>query len=111
MLVLSRKLREAVVVGGGGGIDQVLKITVLEIAGSRVKLGFEGGTDIPVQRLEIVERICAGGCDVGYAGTDRRQEHAGNGHSVTGGMLGMVALIAEERKEQKKFHGHNGDMS
>jgi carbon storage regulator len=61
MLVLSRKSRESVVVGGGGGIDRVLKITVLEVTGGRVKLGFEADSDIPVHRLEIWERMCASG--------------------------------------------------
>ena len=61
MLVLSRKNQEAVVVGGGGGIDRMLKITVLEVAGGRVKLGFEADSDIPVHRLEIWERMCATG--------------------------------------------------
>jgi carbon storage regulator CsrA len=61
MLVLSRKNREAVVVGGGGGFLGLLKVTVLEIAAGKVKLGFEGDADIPVNRLEIWERMCASG--------------------------------------------------
>ena len=59
MLVLSRKSREAVVVGGGGRLERVLKVTVLEIGGGRVKLGFEGDSDIPVHRLEIWEQLAA----------------------------------------------------
>jgi carbon storage regulator CsrA len=61
MLVLSRKNRESVVVGGGGGFQGLLKVTVLDIALGRVKLGFEVDGDIPVHRLEIWERMCAGG--------------------------------------------------
>ncbi len=61
MLVLSRKARESVVLGGGGGLERLLKVTVLDITGSKVKLGFEVDVDIPVHRLEIWERICAGG--------------------------------------------------
>ena len=61
MLVLSRKNREAVVVGGGNGIDPLLKITVLEVTGGRVKLGFEANSDVPVHRLEIWERMHASG--------------------------------------------------
>ena len=57
MLVLSRKNRESVVVGGGGGLDRVLKVTVLGIAGGKVKLGFEVDCDIPVHRLEVWEQI------------------------------------------------------
>ena len=61
MLVLSRKNRETVVVGGGGGLERLLKITVLEIAGGKVKLGFQVDADIPVNRLEIWERMSAKG--------------------------------------------------
>ena len=61
MLVLSRKHRESVVIGGGSGFERVLKVTVLEITGNNVKLGFEADADIPVHRLEIWERMCASG--------------------------------------------------
>ena len=57
MLVLSRKNKESVVVGGGGGLERVLKVTVLQIAGGKVKLGFEVDADIPVHREEIWERM------------------------------------------------------
>jgi carbon storage regulator len=57
MLVLSRKNRETVVVGGGGGLARVLKVTVLGISGGKVKLGFEVDADIPVHRQEIWERL------------------------------------------------------
>ena len=59
MLVLSRKHRESVVVGGGGGFQGLLKVTVLEVTGGKVKLGFEVAADIPVHRLEVWERISA----------------------------------------------------
>ncbi len=61
MLVLSRKNRESVVVGGGGGFPGLLTVTVLEVAGSKVKLGFEVDAGIPVHRLEVWERMCASG--------------------------------------------------
>ena len=61
MLVLSRKNRESVVVGGGGSFLGLLKVTVLEIAAGKVKLGFEVDAGIPVNRLEIWERMCASG--------------------------------------------------
>ena len=57
MLVLSRKNRETVVVGGAGGVDPMLKVTVLEIKGGRVRLGFDIPSDIPVHRMEVWERI------------------------------------------------------
>ena len=61
MLVLSRKSRESVVVGGADGFHRLLKVTVLGIRGTNVKLGFEVDADVPVHRSEVWERINAGG--------------------------------------------------
>ena len=69
MLVLSRKNRESVVVGGGGGFPGLLKVTVLEVTGGKVKLGFEVDADIPVHRQEIWERMCASG-EIDRRGTE-----------------------------------------
>jgi carbon storage regulator CsrA len=60
MLVLSRKSRESVVIGGSGGFHRLLKITVLAVQGANVKLGFEVDGDVPVHRSEAWERINAG---------------------------------------------------
>jgi carbon storage regulator len=60
MLVLSRKSRESVVVGGSGGFHRLMKVTVLGIKGTNVKLGFEVDGDVPVHRAEVWERIQAG---------------------------------------------------
>src|SRR5437762_11126621 len=60
MLVLSRKSLEAVVVGGSAGFEHMLKVTVLEIRGSYVRLGFDVHASVPVHRLEVWERIQAG---------------------------------------------------
>ena len=59
MLVLSRKNRESVVVGGADGFQRLLKVTVLDIRGTNVKLGFEVDPDVPIHRLEGWERINA----------------------------------------------------
>ena len=59
MLVLSRKSQESVVVGGADGTHRVLKVTVLDIQGSHVRLGFEVDADVPVHRSEVWERIQA----------------------------------------------------
>ncbi len=59
MLVLSRKSREAVVVGGSDGFERMLKVTVLQIQGGSVKLGFEVDSAVPVHRMEVWERIQA----------------------------------------------------
>ena len=59
MLVLSRRNRESVVVGGSDGIHRLLKVTVLDIRGANVKLGFEVDPGVPVHRAEVWERIRA----------------------------------------------------
>ena len=55
-------------VGGGGGLQSLIKVTVLEVDGGKVKLGFEANADIPVHRLEIWERMCASG-ELSWHGT------------------------------------------
>jgi carbon storage regulator CsrA len=60
MLVLSRKRQESVVIGGSPSLEPVLKVTVLEIRGGRVRLGFEADPTVPVQRSEVWERIRTG---------------------------------------------------
>jgi carbon storage regulator CsrA len=59
MLVLTRKSQEAVVVGGSDGFERLLKVTVLDIRGGKVRLGFEVDAAIPVHRWEVWERIHA----------------------------------------------------
>jgi carbon storage regulator len=61
MLVLSRKSNESVVVGGSGGFERLLKVTVLDINATTVRLGFEVDKEVPVHRLEVWERIRANG--------------------------------------------------
>jgi carbon storage regulator len=57
MLVLTRKSRESVVIGGSDRFHRVMKVTVLEVRGEKVKLGFDVDVDVPVHRLEVWERI------------------------------------------------------
>jgi carbon storage regulator len=76
MLVLSRKSKESVVVGGSGAFAQLLKVTVLEIKIDRVRLGFEADTSIPVHRWEVWERIRTGGRPVDL-GEDTPPEFVG----------------------------------
>lgn len=61
MLILSRKSQESVVVGGSEGFERVLKVTVLEIKGRQVRLGFQADGSVPIHRLEVWERIQARG--------------------------------------------------
>jgi carbon storage regulator CsrA len=44
-------------IGGSGGFEGLLKITVLEIRDGKVRLGFEADADVPVHRLEVWQRI------------------------------------------------------
>ena len=53
MLVLSRKCDEAVVFGGFNGGAHMAKVTVLEISGGSVRLGFEANIDVLVYREEV----------------------------------------------------------
>ena len=63
MLVLTRKNRESVVIGRPEDMSVALQITVLEIEGGRVRLGFEADTRMPIHRREVWDRICNGNGD------------------------------------------------
>jgi carbon storage regulator len=51
MLVLSRKRGEAIVIGNR------ITLTVLEVRGDRVKLGFTGPAEVPIHREEVYKSI------------------------------------------------------
>ncbi len=68
MLVLTRKSQESVVIGGSGGFERLLRITVLEICAGKVRLGFDVDRDIPVHRSEVWERLGAQGPPSGSDG-------------------------------------------
>jgi carbon storage regulator CsrA len=59
MLVLTRKMRESIAVGRADNSEPMLTVTVLDIGGGRVKLGFEGEATVSVHRWELWERIRA----------------------------------------------------
>jgi carbon storage regulator len=61
MLVLSRKREESVVVVGHDRCEPMCTVTVLEIRGEKVRLGFEAGGEVPIHRLEVWEQIQADG--------------------------------------------------
>jgi len=61
MLVLTRESQESVVVGRSDSSEPMLTVTVLEINGGKVRLGFKGDSDVPVHRMEVWERIRANG--------------------------------------------------
>jgi sRNA-binding carbon storage regulator CsrA len=41
-------------------MEVVLEITILEIEGGRVRLGFEADSRMPIHRREVWDRICNG---------------------------------------------------
>lgn len=51
MLVLTRKMGEAIVIDGG------LKVTVLEVHGNSARLGIEAPKEVPIMRSELLDRI------------------------------------------------------
>lgn len=57
MLVLSRKSLESVVVLGSEGLEPTVKVTVLEINGRSVRLGFIAEGNVPIHRLEVWEKL------------------------------------------------------
>lgn len=69
MLVLTRKNRESVVIGRPEDNQVVLQITVLDIEGGRVRLGFEADQKMPIHRREVWDRISNGNGDGKAAGT------------------------------------------
>lgn len=57
MLVLSRKQNESIVIAG------TITVTVVEIAGNKIRLGIDAPRDVPVHRKEVYDAILAGGAD------------------------------------------------
>ena len=53
MLVLSRKKNERIMIGNN------VEVTIIEIRGDRVKLGFVGPQEVPIHREEVSRRITA----------------------------------------------------
>ena len=60
MLVLSRKPRESIVIGGAGSMGHEFTVTVLEIRAGKVKLGFDADPSVSVQRSEVWARVHTG---------------------------------------------------
>ena len=58
MLVFTRKTGEAVVVTGLPGQARELKVSVVEVRGGRVRLGFEADLDVFIDRAEVWDRKC-----------------------------------------------------
>jgi carbon storage regulator len=53
MLVLTRKAGQSIVIGDG------IEVTVLSVAGDKVRVGIEADKDIPIYRDEVHRRMAA----------------------------------------------------
>jgi carbon storage regulator len=58
MLVLTRKSQQAVVIASSGDLQELVRVTVVEVCGGRVKLGFQANDDLTIHREEVWERVC-----------------------------------------------------
>jgi carbon storage regulator len=89
MLVLTRKNRESVVIGRLDEMEVVLEITILEIEGGRVRLGFEADSRMPIHRREVWDRI-------------RNGNGAGNGSGNGNGQATPLAATAARMETAKR---------
>ncbi len=58
MLVLSRKSQQSVVIASSADLQELVRVTVVEVCGGRVKLGFQANDDLTIHREEVWERVC-----------------------------------------------------
>jgi carbon storage regulator len=94
MLVLTRKNRESVVIGRTDEMQIMLEITVLEIEGGRVRLGFEADNRMPIHRREVWDRICEGNGNGNGNGSAN-----GNGAAASRPLSTLSRMEARSRKE------------
>jgi carbon storage regulator len=66
MLVLTRKTSQSIVIG-----DEI-EVTVLSVAGDKVRLGVTADRDVPIHRNEVHQRIKAEQTGSGEARTPAR---------------------------------------
>jgi carbon storage regulator len=101
MLVLTRKNRESVVIGQPGEMRIALEITILEIEGGRVRIGFEADTKLPIHRREVWDRICNGQGNANGNGQGNGHENGdGAGKGRADGQPLAAALARMEGRRQ-----------
>lgn len=66
MLVLSRKKGETTIIG------RKIRVTVLDVSGNRVKLGFSGPPDVPIHREELLAAMLAAASSAGPETPEQR---------------------------------------
>lgn len=55
MLVLSRSKDQSIVIGAG--TDREVVVTVMDIRGTKVRLGVQATSDVSIHRKEVQDRI------------------------------------------------------
>jgi carbon storage regulator CsrA len=70
------------VIGRPEDLEVVLEITILEIEGGRVRLGFEADTRMPIHRREVWDRICNGEAGADGNGAARSRPTTVDGEAV-----------------------------
>jgi carbon storage regulator len=73
MLVLARKTDESIVVAYTGDLRELVRITVMDIGGGRVKLGIQAKSDLAIHRQEVWERVCG---ELSDAAPTEKSEHS-----------------------------------
>ncbi len=67
MLVLTRGIGEAIVIGDG------IRVTVLAVNGNKIRLGFEAPPSVTFLRAEVLARQAAGAAAAPGQGTQRAE--------------------------------------
>ena len=57
MLVLTRRLGQAIMIGDPNKPDEITEVTVVEVKGDQVRIGTDAPQDVKVHRKEIYDQI------------------------------------------------------
>ena len=59
MLVLTRRLNQAILIGDPKKPEECIEVTVVEVKGDQVRIGTQAPRDVVVHRREIYDEIAA----------------------------------------------------
>ena len=59
MLVLTRRLNQAIMIGDPAEPEECIEVTVVEVKGDQVRIGTQAPRDVVVHRREIYDEIAA----------------------------------------------------
>ena len=59
MLVLTRRLNQAIMIGDPAKPEECIEVTVIEVKGDQVRIGTQAPRDVVVHRREIYDEIAA----------------------------------------------------